>query len=87
MATKESQHSVETGLRYTNEDGITVIVDTVGVTAPELRMRAEEMNFVRPGANASAVFRHVIYEDWAPITKIEREPHPSIRYATVYKVS
>lgn len=87
MATKESEHSVETGLRYTDENGNPVIVDTVGVTAPELRVRAEEMNLRRPESHAHAVFRHVVYDEWAPITKIERAPHPTLRYSTVYKVS
>lgn len=87
MATKESEHGVETGLCYINEAGNKVIIDTVGVTAPELRIRADEMNLARPESKAHAVFRHVIYEDWAPITNIERAPHPTMRYASVYKVS
>ncbi len=90
MANKEAVHSVEMGLRYrksADEGGAVVIVDTVGVTAPELKIRAEEMKLARPDSEATAVFRHVIYEDWAPIKTIKVVPHPTIPYASSYQVS
>lgn len=87
MTTKEATHGIEVGLSYINAEGNRVVDYTAGVTAPELRVRAEEMNLKRPGSDARAVFRHVIYEDWTPITKIERVPHPTLRFSTTYKVS
>lgn len=87
MATKEATQGVEVGLSYLDAAGNLVVTSEPGVTAPELRVRAEEMNLKRPGSNAVAVFRHVIYEDWAPIRKIERVPNPAIPFSTIFKVS
>lgn len=90
MASKEATHGIEMGLRYrapVADGGAIVVVPIDNSTAPELRIKAEEMNLKRGDAEASAVFRHVIYEDWQPITKITAVPHPTIPFAKTFQVS
>lgn len=88
MSKNEALHGIEVGLAVTDENGVRTVTPGANVgAAQELRIRAEEMNLRHPEANAKAVFRHVIYEDWAPINKIERVPNPAIPYSTMLKVS
>lgn len=89
-STKDATSGIEMGLRYRKavDDGGQWVIEEVGANnAFELRVRAAELNLQRRDAEACAVFRHVIYEDWQPVTNVVAEPHPTLRGQTVYKVS
>lgn len=86
----EQTAAVETGLRFrrsADEGGAWVVTHTSGTTPRELRLKADELNEHRPDAEASAVFRHVLYDEWQPITHVSASPNPAAPGTTVYQVS
>lgn len=80
---------IEMGLQYRKpaDQGGALVVEYIGEAPIELRVKADELNLRRNDAEAVAVYRHVIYEDWNPIQHVRTEPHPTIRGQIVYKVS